>query len=151
MSENNINLNSYEHLNFVTLPLTTGKKDNLRVPLRSGLNWGQRPGRNQDQAYISIPSDVQKSKFFPDIGIPFNITCDDGFEMLCVRAQQNGKALHSCNDNAVIGLYFRERLGLASGRPVMLHHLYKHGRLSLDIYRYSEEKYFLDFSSKIVE
>jgi len=59
--------------------------------------------------------------------------------------------LHSCNDNAVIGLYFRERLGLASGRPVMLHHLYRHGRLSLDIYRYSEEKYFLDFSSKIVE
>ena len=42
-----IDLNS---LNFVTLPLTSGKKENIRVPFRSGLNWGQRPKRNQNQA-----------------------------------------------------------------------------------------------------
>ena len=142
------NLTSYEHLNFVTLPLTTGKQENLRVPYKSGLNWGQRPGRNQDQAYISIPSEVQKSRFFPDIGIQFQVICDDGFEMFCVRAQQNGKALHSCNDNSVIGLYFRERLGLTSGRPVMINHLYRYGRLSIDIYKSSDEIFFLDFSSK---
>ncbi|MGC6472616.1 MAG: hypothetical protein ACON4W_07055 [Parvibaculales bacterium] len=148
MVQMRFNLTNFEHLNFVTLPLTTGKNDNLRVPFRSGLNWGQRPGRNQNQAYISIPSDIQKSKFFPEIGIPFKVTCDDGFEMLCVRAQQNGKALHSCNDNSIIGLYFRQRLGLASGRPVMLHHLYEYGRLSIDVYKYSNGSFALDFSSK---
>ena len=148
MTEKTTKFIGYSHLNFVTLPLTTGENEKLRVPLRSGLNWGQRPGRNQDQAYISIPSDVQKSNFFPGVGIGFNVVCDDGFEMLCKRAQQNGKALHSCEDNSIIGLYFRKRLGLNSGRPVMLHHLYGYGRLSVDFYKFSEEKFYLDFSSK---
>ena len=33
--------------------------------IRSGLNWGQRPGRNPNEAYISLPSRVAKSGFFP--------------------------------------------------------------------------------------
>ena len=52
------------YLNFVTLPLITGKKEKQRVPYRSGLNWGQRPGRNENQAYLSVPSEIQKLNFF---------------------------------------------------------------------------------------
>ena len=52
--------------NFATLPLTSGSKESLRVPDRSGLNWGQRPGRNENQAYLAVPSDIQKSNFFPE-------------------------------------------------------------------------------------
>ena len=49
------------------------------------------------------------------LGIEFKILCDDGYEMFCVRAQQNGKAIHSCSDNALMGLYFRQRLNLEPG------------------------------------
>jgi len=47
-----------------------------RVPYRSGLNWGQRPGRNSNQAYLKVPSIEQQSGFFPKKGINFNVTCD---------------------------------------------------------------------------
>ena len=140
-----IDLNS---LNFVTLPLTSGKKENIRVPFRSGLNWGQRPKRNQNQAYLSVPSDVRQTQFFPELGIEFKILCDDGYEMFCVRAQQNGKAIHSCSDNALMGLYFRQRLNLEPGQPVIYNHLLRYGRISVDIYKREEKLFFLDFSSK---
>jgi hypothetical protein len=135
-------------LNFHTLPLTHKKDGELIVPNRSGLNWGQRPGRNHDQAYLSIPSYVQRSGFFPEPGVEFLIICDDGFRMLCVRAQAKGKALHSKENNSILGLYFRERLGLKSGQLINIHHLYKYGRLSVDISKTSELAYTLDFSKK---
>ena len=52
-------------LETVILPLHL--KNERKVPLRSGLNWGQREGRNPNQAYISIPSALQhgRSDFFP--------------------------------------------------------------------------------------
>jgi hypothetical protein len=90
-------------LNSIALPLTTGKKEKCRVPGRSGLNWGQRPGRNQDQAYLSVPVEFQRSNFFPPAGIKFLAIFDDGFEVECLRAQQNGKAIHSHKDNSIIG------------------------------------------------
>ncbi len=132
--------------NFATLPLTSGSQETLRVPDRSGLNWGQRPGRNQDQAYIRIPSDIQKNGFFPDKGIPFKVVCDDGFEMTMVRAQENGKALHTSEDNAIIGAYFRKRLGLSSGDLVTINHLRRYGRLTVDIHKIDDFNFTLDFS-----
>jgi len=137
------------HLNFVTLPLTSGKNENIKVPFRSGLNWGQRPRRNQNQAYLSVPAEVQNLNFFPETGIKFKVICDDNYEMLCVRAQQNGKAIHSCDNNNLIGIYFRERLNLEPGQPVIYQHLVRYGRTSVDIYRREELVFFLDFSKKI--
>ena len=133
------------NLNFVTLPLTTKRNGKLEVPSRSGLNWGQRPGRNEDQAYLSVPVDVQRSGFFPDPGVGFDVECDDGFKMKCIRAQQNGKGLHSKN-NAILGGYFRKRLGLRSGQLIIIQHLYNYGRWSVDISRSENGAYFLDFS-----
>mgnify|MGYP001272106053 CR=1 FL=1 len=135
------------NLNFVTLPLTTQVKNDICVAARSGLNWGQRPGRNGNQAYISIPADIQRSGFFPDVGIAFQLECDDGYKMMCVRAQQNGKALHSHQDNALMGSYFRKRLGLISGQLIIVQHLYNYGRLSVDISK-NGNLYYLDFSNK---
>lgn len=133
--------------NFVSLPLTTGKGENIRVPYRSGLNWGQRPNRDENQAYLGIPADIQKSIFFPMVGIAFEISCDDGFKMLCVRAQQNGKGLHTQKSNAIMGKYFRERLGLSSGEMVTIDHLINYGRISVDIFQLVTGEYFLDFST----
>ena len=137
------------YLNFVTLPLITGKKEKQRVPNRSGLNWGQRPGRNENQAYLSVPAEIQKLNFFPQTGVKFKLICDDEYDFFCIRAQQNGKAIHSCDDNSLIGKYFRKRLNLESGQPIIYEHLVRYGRTSVDIYKKENILFFLDFSKII--
>ena len=132
----------------VSLPLTTGRDERVRVPSRSGLNWGQRPGRDENQAYLPVPAEIQRSSFFPSTGVYFNLMCDDDFEMECVRAQQNGKAIHS-KDNSTIGSYFRKRLGLQPGELIGIHHLQRHGRLWVSIYKVTELEFYLDFSKLI--
>ena len=131
---------------FVTLPLVTETKNKISVPKSSGLNWGQRPQRNQDQAYIAVPVDIQKSNFFPIPGENFLIRCDDGEEFTCKRAQANGKAIETPDNNALLGLYFRKRLGVRPGYLVTVQHLYIYGRTSVDIYYKNTKEYFLDFS-----
>ena len=132
--------------NSIEIPLITGVKDKARVPARSGLNWGQRPGRNQNQAYLSVPADIQRSHFFPERGNVFLAKFDDGFQVKCVRAQQNGKAIHSKNDNAILGLYFRSRLGLESEQPIVIGHLERYGRFSIEVSKESNNLYYFDFS-----
>ena len=132
--------------NFITLPLTIKKKGTHIVPQRSGLNWGQRPGRNQDQAYIPIPAYIQRSGFLPKFAIKFVVQCDDGHELSLVRAQGNGKALQTYEDNAILGRYFRKRLGVVFGDRITIYDLEKYGRYSIDIVFLEDNKYFLDFS-----
>ena len=133
--------------NFVTLPLTTKKAGQLVVPQRSGLNWGQRPCREPNQAYLSVPVEIQRSRFFPDRGEVFIIECDDGFVMKCVRSQDNGKAIESPTDNSIIGSYFRNRLGLRTGHMVTIDHLHSYGRTSVDVHYRNDHLYYLDFST----
>lgn len=117
------------------------------VPQRSGLNWGQRPGREPNQAYLSVPVDIQRSGFFPERGEEFLMECDDGEIMKCVRAQQNGKAIETSGNNAILGLYFRKRLKVRPGYMVTIDHLYRYGRLSVDVTFKSNHRYYLDFST----
>lgn len=131
---------------FVTLPFTTKIKGDLQVPKSSGLNWGQRPGREQNQAYLSVPAYIQKSFFFPIPGVIFNIECDDSEHFQCVRAQDKGKAIHTPSNNSLFGIYFRNRLGVMPGYSVKIEHLLKYGRSSIDIYKIADLKYYLDFS-----
>ena len=131
---------------FITLPLTIKSGGIEIVPMRSGLNWGQRPGRNSDQAYLSIPAEIQRSGFFPERGIEFLLGCDDGEIFKCVRAQANGKAIECPQGNALLGLYFRKRLAVRPGYLVTIGHLQKYGRTSVDISRINQYRYFLDFS-----
>lgn len=132
---------------FFTLPLTTSNKGELVVPKSSGLNWGQRSGREQNQAYLAVPAYIQRSSFFPIPGIKFDIHCDDGEIFHCVRAQANGKAIHTPNNNSLIGLYFRKRLGIMPGYMVTIDHLIRYGRISVDIFKKSNDLFYLDFKS----
>lgn len=132
---------------FVTLPLTTKRAGQVIVPQRSGLNWGQRPGREPNQAYLSVPVDIQRSGFFPERGEEFMIECDDGFNMKCVRSQENGKAIESPTDNSIIGIYFRNRLGVRLGHMVTVDHLHAYGRISVDIHHRNTHRFYLDFST----
>lgn len=115
------------------------------VPERSGLNWGQRPRRNSNEAYIAIPIQNTRDGFFPPIGQPFNVTTDSGHTMTLVRCQQQGKALQSLPHNYLLGLYFRERLGIASGEPVTKAHLLRYGRTDIEMIRYDFTQYHLNF------
>ncbi len=112
---------------------------------RSGLNWGQRSGRNPDQAYIPIPKDIRESDFFPPRGERFTALTDDGFSIIFVRAQDNAKALHSTLDNSEIGRYIRQRIGIESGKRVTRQHLLDYGRLDIGFTKIDGETYLMDF------
>lgn len=116
------------------------------VPDRSGLNWGQRPDRNPNQAYLSLSSDIYGTDFFPDRAVHFTVYTDDGRVLICTRAQDNGKAIETPHNNSLIGEYFRNRLGLPLGAKVDKSDLQRYGRTDVDFYRIDDENYFMDFS-----
>jgi len=130
----------------ITLSLLVEQSGVERVPMRSGLNWGQRPGRNPNQAYLAIPREIQRLSFLPEVGQQFTVDTDDGHRFTMVRTQSNGKALETPGDNSLLGRYFRSRIGVESGRLVTATHLRRYGRTSVDIYRISGTHYRLDFS-----
>jgi len=119
-----------------------------RLPLRSGLNWGQRPEvrREPNQAYIKMPSNVYSTDFFPPRTVHFTVLTDDNKVLICARAQDNGKAIHTPHNNSLIGEYFRNRLGLPNGAPVTLADLQRYGRTDVVFYKIDDETYFMDFS-----
>jgi hypothetical protein len=118
------------------------------LPPRSGLNWGQRPElhREPNQAYIKLPSSVYNTDFFPPRTVHFTVLTDDGKVLICTRAQDNGKAIHTPHNNSLIGEYFRNRLGLPNGAPVTTNDLQRYGRTTVDFYKIDDETYFMDFS-----
>lgn len=141
-----LNLNSLAALEFVDLPLVmTRPSDNGEVHSKSGLNWGQREGRNPNQAYIPVPSFIAKSSFFPEKGIHFQVITDDGEAFICTIAQDGDKALETPNDNSILGKYFRKRLGLALGTFVTKEHLESFGSNQVRIFKEDDESFRLTF------
>lgn len=123
-------------------------KQGVNLPQRSGLNWGQRPEvhREPNQAYIKLPSSVYNTDFFPDRKIHFTVLTDDGKVLICSRAQDSGKAIHTPHNNSLIGEYFRNRLGVPNGAPIKLDDLLRYGRTDIGFYKIDDETYFMDFS-----
>lgn len=131
---------------FVDLPLVmTRMPDQGEVHQRAGLNWGQREGRNPNQAYIPIPSSIAKAKFFPEKNIHFQVVTDDGEAFVCTVAQANDKALETPNDNSILGKYFRRRLNLPDGAFIEKKHLESFGSNAVRIYRENDDCYLLSF------
>ncbi len=115
----------------------------------SGLNWGLRGGkggREPSQAYIPLKSDIYKSDFFPPRKQHFTVHTDDGKILICSRAQENGKAIHTPHNNSLIGEYFRYRLGVANGEFITMDDLLNYGRTDVDFYKIDDETYYMDFS-----
>lgn len=117
------------------------------TPTRSGLNWGQRDGREPNQAYLNIPAEICRRDFFPPRGTHFSVLTDDGKTLICVRAQDNGKGIETPHNNSLIGEYFRYRLGLANGAYVAGDDLIRYGRTSVRFYKIDDENFYMDFSS----
>lgn len=116
------------------------------MPARSGLNWGQRKGREKNQAYIRCPRQIARSGFFPLEGQHFPVITDDG-HLLILRVEQGGdKALTTPEDNSLLGRYFRNRLGLPNGAYVNTVDLKCYGRTDVTFYKLNEEQFYMDFS-----
>ena len=111
----------------------------------SGLNWGQRSGREPNQAYIRVPSNIQKG-FFPSRGYYFSMHTDDGEMFICSVRQDGDKAIQSSQNNSLLGKYFRRRLGVPLGDKVEKSHLEKYGRTDITFYKIDDENYMMDFS-----
>jgi len=119
------------------------------VQKRAGLNWGQRPGRNPNQAYIQLPPKVYKSEFFPTKPQHFTVITDDSKTFICCRAQKTGTpgaAIETPHNNALLGEYFRNRLDLASGAFVWRKDLKRYSRDYVDFYKIDDENFYMDFS-----
>lgn len=120
-----------------------------KISERSGLNWGQRPdeGREPNQAYIPLKSDIYKASFFPEVGRHFTVTTDDGKVLICSRAQENGKAIHTPHNNSLIGEYFRNRLNVPNGALVTMEDFKRYGRYDVEFQKIDEENYYMNFSA----
>ena len=116
------------------------------------LNWGQptenRVRANKNEAYIPLRAEIYKSGFFPERGVYFSLHTDDGHIFLCVRRQDEGKAIHTPDNNSLFGEYFRRRLGVELDDPVEPQHLRKYGRTDVTFYKYDDEDYWMDFAVK---
>jgi hypothetical protein len=116
------------------------------VQNRGGLNWGQRPGREPNQAYIQLPPSVYNSDFFPKAPQCFTVVTDDDKTFICRRAEKDeqGQTIHTPQNNSYFGEYFRNRLGLANGAFVTRADLERYGRTDVVFYKVGDE-YYMDF------
>ena len=126
------------------LPLLKARDNEVHA--KSGLNWGHRATRDRNQAYIPIPKRIRDRGFFPPRAKQFTVHTDDGESFIMVVAQDEGKGLHSTESNALLGLYFRRRIGLQSGEFVTKDHLRAYGRMTVDFYCIEPGTYRMDFS-----
>lgn len=112
-----------------------------------GLNWGQRDGRDPNQAYIQLPIDVYRSDFFPKKPQHFNVKTDDGQTLVLTRAQktEEGTALQTPEDNSLFGKYLKNRMGIPYGEPITKQDILKYGCSKITFFKINNQ-FFLDFS-----
>lgn len=146
MTSKNLTRGDVLHLPQVKLPLTPRYRGGMHN--KAGLNWGQRKGREKNQAYIPVSIKVNRKHpdFFPDRAVEFNMITDDGERFICVIAQQNRKAIETSRDNSILGKYFRKRLGVPLDQKVTREDLDKYGRDYVTIYKVDQKTYFMDFT-----
>lgn len=118
-----------------------------------GLNWGQREGRDLNQAYVQLKPEIYKSNFFPKKPEQFSVSTDDGENLNMVRAQKTdeGTALQTPADNALFGRYLRKRMGLESGEQITKNDIVRYGCFALTFFKIiinGNVKYFFRFLFK---
>ena len=125
-------------LSFITESGETGQ--------RSGINWGQRAGREPNQAYIPLPAYIARSGFFPLEKRHFSVLTDDRKQLILRVEQQNDKAITTPANNSLLGEYFRNRLGMPNGAYVRKADFERYGRTDVTFYKLDDEQFFMDFS-----
>lgn len=133
-----------------SLTLSLLRRDGRAHNPGGGLNHGARPERHsKDEAYIPIPSEVATSGFFPPRGQHFLVTTDDDKTLIMSTGSgkpEKPKDLRTPQNNALLGEYFRNRLGVASGVPITSDHFRTYGRSTVEFLKLDDETYLMDFS-----
>lgn len=133
-----------------TYSLSLLKKNGDDYAPGGGINWGLSRGRaSEDEAYISVPSSIGQSGFFPPRNVTFDMVGDD-LELLSVRIASGdnpyGKDLTTSAPNSHLGSYIRRRMGLPSGAFIGTQQLDQYGRSDIDVTYLGNGQYTLDFS-----
>lgn len=134
----------YENAEQVTLSFLTRRTND--VGSTSGLNWGQRDRRNPNEAYIPMPANIARSGFFPLDEAVFTVLTDDHRQLLLRVEQAGNKAITTPLSNALLGEYFRNRLGVAEGAKVTKADLERYGRTDVTFTKIEDELFYMDFS-----
>lgn len=123
---------------------------NGQVHNSAGLNWGFRgtgQKRNLNEAYIALRPEVYKSDFFPPRSVEFSIITDNEKPYIFSRGQKtNASAISTPQGNALLGEYFRNRMGLPYGTKITRQHLEDYGRTDVEFFKNDDETYEMDFS-----
>ena len=129
--------------------------DGSQTGYGSGINWGiRRDGtkRDRNQAYIPYNVSDRKDGFFPDRiheedpNCPvFKVITKDIGSFHMRMAQQNNKALHSAESNAILGEWIRNRMGIANGTLITKEMLEHYGKTYVTFRKYKDGTYLLDF------
>lgn len=135
----------------ISLLTANGKKTGYG----SGLNWGIRKNgtkRNRDQAYIPYNKSNQREGFFPlkknskEKHNPLFKVVPKNFPPFFMRIAQGGnKGIHTAENNALLGLFFRQKLNIPSGKFITKKMLKKYGKDSVVFKKYGEDLFVLDF------
>lgn len=128
----------------VTLSFLTKRTGD--VGRTSSLNWGQRVGRNRNEAYIPLPVAIARTRFFPLEERVFTVLTDDHHQLLLRVEQDRNKAITTPLSNALLGEYFRNRLGMAEGAMVTKADLERYGRTDVTFTKIEDELFYMDFS-----
>jgi hypothetical protein len=127
---------------FVDIPLLISEGGVMTTPARSGVNWGQREGREPNQAYLSLPVGIRD--FFPLPAIRFMVYTQRFGAFVGVRAQDDGKALQSSTNNSILGVILRRALGVAEGAFVKAEDVRRSRMETIRCYRLVSGDFFLD-------
>jgi hypothetical protein len=106
-----------------------------------GLNWGHRGARDRNESYLPVPAAVGRQKFLPDRGEVFRLEWPDGTFTDAVTAQDGGKAIQTCQGNAILGRKLRGALGLLPGSQITARKLKKRRMTGYRLERIARDHY----------
>ncbi len=138
-----------------TINVSLLKADGSDTGYGSGVNWGIRKNgtkRDFNQAYIPYNTQDKVYGFFPDRQTPNDLNCPifrvitKDFGSFHMRmAQAGNKALECAENNSIIGLWLRRKLGIPSGAMITKQMLVNYGRTYVTFRKYPDNTYLLDF------
>ena len=90
---------------------------------------------------------MYKSDFFPSRGKYFTVITDDNEKIILNRGQKDdGSALETPENNTILGLYLRKRLGVPENERITKESIVNYGRDYITIRKRSDTEFYLDFS-----